>query len=214
LRMVPTPSLLAFALASLALIVIPGPSVLFVIGRTLALGRAGGLLSVLGNALGMLPVVIAVALGIGAIFAQSIVVFTIIKFAGAAYLIYLGVQAIRHRRHTAVTHEATPPRGSKVRILAEGFVVGLSNPKSLVFFVAVLPQFVDYSGAWIPGQMFELGVVFLVLALICDSVWALLAGTARSWFARSPKRVERLGATGGVMMIGLGGVLALTGNKH
>ena len=101
-----------------------------------------------------------------------------------------------------------------MRILAEGFLVGLTNPKSLVFFVAVLPQFVDYSGAWIPGQMFELGVVFLVLALACDSVWALLAGSARTWFARSPKRVERLGATGGVMMIGLGGVLALTGNKH
>ncbi|MFF1876799.1 LysE family translocator [Leifsonia sp. NPDC058230] len=212
--MVSTPSLLAFALTALALIVIPGPSVLFVIGRSLALGRAGGLLSVLGNALGMLPIVVAVALGIGAIVAQSIVVFTIIKFAGAAYLVYLGVQAIRHRRHTAVTHEATPPRGSRLRILAEGFVVGLTNPKSLVFFVAVLPQFVDYSGGWIPGQLFELGVVFLVLALACDSVWALIAGTARNWFARSPKRVERLGATGGVMMIGLGGVLVLTGNKH
>jgi threonine/homoserine/homoserine lactone efflux protein len=155
-----------------------------------------------------------VALGIGAVVAQSIVVFTIIKFAGAAYLVYLGVQAIRHRRHTAVTHEATPSRGSKLRILAEGFVVGLTNPKSLVFFVAVLPQFVDYSGGWIPGQMFELGVVFLVIALASDSVWAVAAGTARGWFARSPKRVERLGAAGGVMMIGLGGVLALTGNKH
>ncbi|MFF1571519.1 LysE family translocator [Leifsonia sp. NPDC058292] len=212
--MVPPTSLLAFALASLALIVIPGPSVLFVIGRSLSLGRVGGLLSVVGNALGMLPLIIAVALGIGAVVAQSIVLFTVIKFAGAAYLVYLGVQAIRHRRHTAVTHEATPPRRSHLRILSEGFVVGLTNPKSLVFFVAVLPQFVDYSGAWIPGQMFELGVVFLLIALACDSVWALAAGTARGWFGRSPKRVERLGATGGVMMIGLGGVLAFTGVKH
>jgi threonine/homoserine/homoserine lactone efflux protein len=212
--MVPPASLLAFALASLALIVIPGPSVLFVIGRSLALGRAGGLLSVLGNALGMLPLVVAVALGVGALVAQSIVVFTVIKFAGAAYLVYLGVQAIRHRRHTAVTHEAAGPRRPKVRILLEGFVVGLTNPKSLVFFVAVLPQFVDYSGGWIPAQMFELGAVFLVIALLCDSVWALVAGTARGWFGRSPRRVERMGAAGGVMMIGLGGVLALTGNRH
>src|SRR3954466_9958471 len=212
--MVPPSSLLAFALASVALIVIPGPSVLFVIGRSLALGRAGGLLSVLGNALGMLPLVVAVALGIGAIVAQSVVIFTVIKFAGAAYLVYLGVQAIRHRRHTAVTHEAVAARRPRVRILAEGFVVGLTNPKSLVFFVAVLPQFVDYTGGWIPGQMFELGVVFLLIALACDSVWALAAGTARGWFGRSPKRVERLGATGGVMMIGLGGVLAFTGVKH
>jgi threonine/homoserine/homoserine lactone efflux protein len=211
--MVPGPSLLAFALASLALIVIPGPSVLFVIGRSLALGRAGGLLSVLGNAIGMLPLVIAVALGIGAIVAQSLVVFTIIKLAGAAYLVYLGIQAIRHRRHTAVTHEAAPPR-SAWRILGEGFVVGLTNPKSLVFFVAVLPQFVDYRAGSIPVQMFELGVVFLMIALVFDSVWALAAGTARQWFGRSPKRVERLGATGGVLMIGLGGVLAFTGIKH
>ncbi|MFF1635467.1 LysE family translocator [Leifsonia sp. NPDC058248] len=212
--MVPPSSLLGFALASLALIVIPGPSVLFVIGRSLSLGRAGGLLSVLGNALGMLPLVAAVALGIGAVVAQSVVVFTIIKFAGAAYLVYLGVQAIRHRRHSAVTHEAVPLRRSRLRILSEGFVVGLTNPKSLVFFVAVLPQFVDYSAGSIPVQLMALGLVFLALALVCDSVWALAAGTARTWFARSPKRVERLGATGGVMMIGLGGVLALTGNKH
>ncbi|WP_271176689.1 LysE family translocator [Leifsonia poae] len=212
--MVPTSSLLAFALASLALIVIPGPSVLFVIGRSLALGRAGGLLSVLGNALGMLPLIAAVALGVGAVVAQSVVVFTVIKFAGAAYLVYLGVQAIRHRRHTAVTHEATPPARSRVRILSEGFLVGITNPKSLVFFVAVLPQFVDYSAGSIPLQMMELGLVFLLIALACDSSWALVAGTARTWFARSPKRVEHLGAAGGVMMIGLGGVLALTGNKH
>ncbi|WP_348789724.1 LysE family translocator [Leifsonia sp. NPDC080035] len=212
--MVPGPSLLAFALAAVALIVIPGPSVLFVIGRSLALGRLGGLLSVLGNAIGMLPLIVAVSLGIGAVVAQSLVLFTIIKFAGAAYLIYLGIQAIRHRRHTAVTHEAAPPSRSRWRILGEGFLVGLTNPKSLVFFVAVLPQFVDYRAGGIPLQLFELGLVFLVLALFFDSVWAVAAGTARHWFGRSPKRVERLGATGGVMMIGLGGVLALTGAKH
>jgi threonine/homoserine/homoserine lactone efflux protein len=212
--MVPGPSLLAFALASVALIVIPGPSVLFVIGRSLSLGRLGGLLSVLGNALGMLPLVIAVALGIGAIVAQSLLLFTVIKFVGAGYLVYLGIQAIRHRRHTAVTHEAAPQRRPRWRIVSEAFVVGLTNPKSLVFFVAVLPQFVDYGAGSIPVQLFELGAVFLLLALIFDSVWALAAGTARQWFGRSPKRVERLGATGGVLMIGLGGVLAFTGVKH
>ena len=212
--MVPGPSLLAFALTSLALIVIPGPSVLFVIGRSISLGRLGGLLSVLGNGLGMLPLIVAVAGGVGAIVAQSLILFTIIKFAGAAYLVYLGIQAIRHRRHSAVTHEATPNPKSRYRILAEGFFVGLTNPKTLVFFVAVLPQFVDYSAGSIPLQMFELGLVFFVLALICDSTWALVAGTARQWFAGSPRRVEHLGTAGGVMMIGLGGVLALTGNKH
>ena len=227
--MVPAPSLLAFALTSLALIVIPGPSVLFVIGRSISLGRLGGLLSVLGNALGMLPLIVAVAVGVGAVVAQSLIVFTIIKFAGAAYLVYLGIQAILHRagahRIASQSSDASaeaavlprrplPREKSRYRILAEGFFVGLTNPKTLVFFVAVLPQFVDYSAGFIPLQMFELGLIFFVLALLCDSTWAMVAGTARQWFARSPRRVEHLGTAGGVMMIGLGGVLALTGNKH
>jgi threonine/homoserine/homoserine lactone efflux protein len=210
--MVPFTNLLAFALASLVLIAIPGPSVLFVIGRSLALGRKGGLLSVLGNALGMVPQIIAVALGVVAVLAQSIVLFTIIKFAGAAYLVYLGIQAIRHRggRTTAA---GPAPSSSTWRLLREGFLVGATNPKSTVFFVAVLPQFVDYPAGSIPLQLASLGAVFLVIALASDSIWALAAGTARHWFAHSPKRISTLGAAGGVMMIGLGGTLALTGSK-
>jgi threonine/homoserine/homoserine lactone efflux protein len=211
---VPLENLLAFTLAAVVLIVIPGPSVLFTIGRALALGPIGGLLSVLGNALGLLPVIGLVALGVGGIVAQSIVLFTIVKVAGAAYLMYLGVQAIRHRYRAAEeANGALPPR-SAWRQLGEGFVVGVTNPKTIAFFVAVLPQFVDFTAGSIPLQLFELGVLFIVLALICDSIWALGASAARNWFARSPKRASGLAATGGVMMIGLGGVLALSGNKH
>ncbi len=210
--MVPLPNLLGFALASAVLIAIPGPSVLFVIGRSLALGRKGGLLSVVGNASGMVPQIVAVALGVGAIVAQSIVLFTVIKFAGAAYLVYLGIQAIRHRnRHSTLAVDTTPKPAW--RLVGEGFLVGLTNPKSIVFFVAVLPQFVDYEAGSIPLQLAELGLVFIVLALAMDSIWALAAGTARAWFARSPKRLSRLGATGGVMMIGLGGAVALTSSS-
>ncbi|QAY72449.1 LysE family translocator [Agromyces protaetiae] len=213
--MVPLANLGAFIAASVVLIVIPGPSVLFVIGRSLALGRLGGLLSVLGNAIGMIPLVAAVALGVGALVAQSVVVFTIVKFAGAAYLVYLGIQAIRHRADAsaAVSGARTVTR-SHWKQLAEGFVVGVTNPKTIAFFVAVLPQFVSLRAGAVPVQLFELGVVFIALALVCDSVWALAASGARDWFARSPKRAEGLAATGGVMMIGLGGVLALTGNTH
>ena len=100
------------------------------------------------------------------------------------------------------------------RQLGEGFVVGVTNPKTIAFVVAVLPQFVDYSAGSIPLQLFELGAVFVVLALLCDSVWALAASAARDWFGRSPRRAAHLAATGGVMMIGLGGVLALSGSKH
>ena len=212
--MVPVENLWAFVIASVVLILIPGPSVLFVIGRSLALGRLGGLLSVVGNAIGMVPLVAAVALGVGALVAQSVVVFTIIKFVGAAYLVYLGVQAIRHRADAADAVNGQAPTRSHWRQLGEGFVVGVTNPKTIAFFVAVLPQFVSFSAGSIPMQLFELGVVFIVLALICDSVWALAASAARDWFARSPRRASHLAATGGVMMIGLGGVLALSGNKH
>jgi threonine/homoserine/homoserine lactone efflux protein len=212
--MVPIESLWAFVVASVVLIVIPGPSVLFVIGRSLALGRVGGLLSVLGNAIGMIPLVVAVALGVGAIVAQSVVVFTIVKFAGAAYLVYLGVQAIRHRADAAgAAGGAAAPR-SHWRQLGEGVVVGVSNPKTIAFFVAVLPQFVSFTTGSIPLQLVELGLVFIVLALAFDSVWAIAASSARTWFARSPRRIEHLSATGGVMMIGLGGVLAFSGTKH
>lgn len=212
--MVPATNLWAFIAASVVLIVIPGPSVLFVIGRALALGRVGGLLSVVGNAIGMLPLVAAVALGVGVVVAQSVVLFTAIKIAGALYLAYLGIQAIRHRADAsaAVTGQVAPR--SPWRLLGEGFLVGVSNPKTIAFFVAVLPQFVDFGAGAIPLQLAELGVVFVVLALACDSVWALAAGTARDWFARSPRRAEHLAATGGVMMIGLGGVLAFSGTKH
>lgn len=212
--MVPLENLGAFVLASIVLIVIPGPSVLFVIGRSLALGRLGGLLSVVGNALGMVPIVAAVALGVGALVAQSVVIFTVIKFAGALYLVYLGVQAIRHRADAAAAVNGDAPTRSHWRQLGEGFVVGITNPKTIAFFVAVLPQFVDFTAGSIPLQLFELGVVFVALALLCDSIWAIAASAARDWFGRSPKRAAHLAATGGVMMIGLGGVLALSGNKH
>ncbi|MGX5695483.1 LysE family translocator [Agromyces soli] len=212
--MVPASNLWAFVLASVVLIVIPGPSVLFVIGRSLALGRLGGLLSVVGNALGMLPLVAAVALGVGVIVAQSVVLFTAIKIAGALYLAYLGIQAIRHRADASAAVTGRVARRSPWRLLAEGFVVGVSNPKTIAFFVAVLPQFVDFGAGSIPLQLAELGVVFVLLALACDSIWALAAGAARDWFAKSPRRAEHLAATGGVMMIGLGGVLALSGAKH
>jgi threonine/homoserine/homoserine lactone efflux protein len=206
---VPIENLLAFALAALVLIVIPGPSVLFTIGRALALGRIGGLLSVLGNALGLLPVIVAVALGIGGIVASSIVLFTVVKIAGALYLVYLGVQAIRHRnRRAEAAVNGTLPR-SAWRQLGEGFIVGITNPKTIAFIVAVLPQFVDLDAGMVPLQMIELGLVFFVIALMSDAVWALIAAGARDWFGRSPRRIARLTATGGGLMIGLGGILLL-----
>jgi threonine/homoserine/homoserine lactone efflux protein len=209
--MVPLSHLAAFAVTAVVIIAVPGPSVLFVIGRSLSLGRRGGLMSVLGNTLGMLPQIAAVALGVGTVIAQSVVLFQVLKLAGAGYLVYLGVKAIRHRREsTAAEPAADQPAG---RLIRQGFMVGLTNPKSIVFFVAVLPQFTDQAAGAIPLQLATLGLMMATFGLLHDSVWALVAGSARQWFARSKQRMSRLGATGGVMMIGLGATLALSGAR-
>lgn len=208
-----TDTLLAFALASLILIVIPGPSVLFVIGRSLSLGRRGGLVSVLGNELGGLVPICLVALGVGSLVAESVVLFTVVKIVGAVYLLHLGVQAIRHRRDEDDAPVGSPARTSSRRVLRQGFVVGATNPKTIVFFVAVLPQFVDIRAGSVPLQMLVLGLVFTMVAFVCDGAWAVVAGTARGWFSSSPRHLARTRATGGGMMIGLGGTLLLAGNK-
>jgi threonine/homoserine/homoserine lactone efflux protein len=202
--MVAASSLIAFVAIAVPIILVPGPSVLFVIGRSLSLGRIGGLLSVVGNAAGALLIVLAVAFGLGLVIAQSLILFTVIKVAGAAYLIYLGIQAIAHRRARGEAITGTAALKPRWKLLIQGFLVGASNPKTIVFFVAVLPQFVDYGAGGIRWQMLELGIVFVTIALVTDSVWALAGGVARDWFARSPRRISTLGATGGVFMIGLG----------
>lgn len=211
--MLPTTHLLAFTLASFLLIVVPGPSVLFTVGRALALGRMAGVVNVAGNTTGVYVQVMAVAFGIGALVERSVMVFMIIKFAGAAYLIYLGVQAIRHRRRLAEALETRMQKKSLARLLADGFLVGIGNPKAIVFFAAVLPQFVDRRAGHIPEQLLMLGAVFAGVALVSDSAWALAAGSARAWLGRSPRRLELIGGTGGLVMIGIGASLAVTGRN-
>jgi len=209
----PTDHLLAFVLIAVVLIVVPGPSVLFVVTRSLTLGPRAGLATVVGNAAGVYVQVIAVALGVGALVQESIHVFTAIKLIGAAYLVYLGVQALRHRRALAAALDAPVERKLVRRILADAFLVGIFNPKVIVFFVAILPQFADRSAGNVPVQLLLLGAIFCAIALVCDSLWALAAGAARSWLVGSPKRLQAIGGTGGVVMIGLGAGLALSGRR-
>jgi len=207
-------TLATFALASVILVVIPGPSVLFVIGRSLSYGRRGGLMSVLGNALGVVPLIVAVAFGVGVIVSESIVVFTIIKLLGAGYLVYLGIQAIRHRRAGLDDDsQSSTKKDSSLTLLRQGFIVGISNPKAIVFLVAVIPQFVDIAAGAVPFQMLVLGLVLMAIGVTADSAWALLAGTARAWFVRTPGRLTAIRATGGALLIGLGGVLAFASKE-
>jgi threonine/homoserine/homoserine lactone efflux protein len=211
--MVPASHVLGFALLALALIIVPGPNVLFVISRSLTLGRAAGVGTALGGQLGVFTQVVAVAFGVGAIVERSVAVFTVIKLAGAAYLIYLGAQAVRHRRSLAAVLETQVERKTLPRILRDGYFVGATNPKAIIFFVAVLPQLVDRSAGNVPVQMLLLGSVFLAIAVVCDCSYAVIAGTARNWLARSPRRLELIGGTGGLVMIGIGASLAISGRK-
>ena len=211
--MFPTAHLLAFTLTAFALIVVPGPSVLFTVSRALALGRAAGVATVAGNTVGVYVQVVAVAFGIGALVERSVMVFTIVKLGGAAYLIFLGIQAIRHRQKLAEMLGSRIENKSVARVMADGFVVGIGNPKAIVFFAAVLPQFVDRPAGQVPQQMLLLGAIFAGIALLSDSGWALVAGSARAWFGRSPRRLELIGGTGGLVMIGIGAMLAVSGRK-
>jgi threonine/homoserine/homoserine lactone efflux protein len=210
----PTGHLLAFTLLCLVLALVPGPNVLFVISRSLQLGRAGGVCTALGGQAGEFAQVAAVAFGIGSLVERSAAVFNVIKLAGAAYLVYLGVQAVRRRKSLTEALGATVTKKAPPRILWDGFLVGVTNPKVMVFFAAVLPQFVDRSAGHVPAQMLLLGAIFIALAVVTDGAWALIAGTARAWFGRSPRRLELIGGTGGLAMIGIGIGLAATGRKH
>ena len=211
--MLPTTHLLAFTLTAFVLIAIPGPSVLFTVSRAIALGRTAGVATVAGNAVGTFAQVVAVAFGIEALVERSVAVFTVLKLAGACYLMFLGVQAIRHRRSLAAALGAEVERKTTVRMMLDGFAVGATNPKVIVFFAAMLPQFVDRQAGHVPVQIIALGAIFAGIALLSDSTWALAAGTVRAWLSSSPRRLEALGGTGGLLMIGIGARLALTGHN-
>jgi threonine/homoserine/homoserine lactone efflux protein len=206
-------ALASFSVAAFILIVVPGPSVLFVVSRGVALGRRAAVVTAMGNAVGIYLQVVAVALGVGAIIERSVAVLSVIRLLGAAYLVYLGVQAVRHRRALASVLDVGAAAPERRSLALEGVVVGVTNPKWVVFFSAILPQFIDPAGGPVALQMLALGAIAVGIAVLSDSVWGMVAGTARSWLARSPRRLAALGGAGGLTMIGLGVRLAATGRK-
>jgi threonine/homoserine/homoserine lactone efflux protein len=200
---------------SAALIAIPGPSVLFTVSRALTVGRRSALFTVIGNELGGCMQVVAVAFGVGALVERSAEVFTIMKLAGAAYLVYLGVQAVRHRRSMAAALAARVTPVRPMRAVCDGFMIGATNPKTIIFLMIALPEFTGRMTGHLPvqTQMLLLGALFPAIALALDSIWAVAAGGARQWFAGSPRRLALIGGTGGLVMIALGITIAATGRK-
>ncbi len=211
--MITAANLSGYALASFVLIVIPGPSVLFIVGRALAYGRRTALATVCGNSAGNYLVAVCVAVGIGALVQRSAGVFLAVKLVGALYLVWLGIQAVRRRGTLAGAFAAGTPARTDQRAVREGFVVGVTNPKALVLFGAVLPQFVSRVAGNVPVQMLALSLVSIGIGLVCDSTWAVAASRLRAWFARSPRRFALVGGAGGVAMIGVGVTVALTGRS-
>jgi threonine/homoserine/homoserine lactone efflux protein len=210
--MIQSGRLLEFAAVAFVVIVIPGPSVLFVVGRTLAHGRRTALASVAGNEVGEFVLAAVAALGVGSLIQRSAVLFTAMKLAGAAYLVYLGARALLQRKEHSLPSAPVPAKTTR-RALADGFLVGVANPKTAVFFAAVLPQFVNRPAGYVPAQMLLLGFLFVLIALLSDCAWAAVAGQARSWFGRSQGRMEMISGAGGLAMIGLGITLAVTGRS-
>ena len=203
---------LAFAATSMALLVLPGPSVLFVVAQGVAYGRRAALATVAGNTTGLGVHVVAVSLGVGPLVQRSAVVFTVMKLVGAAYIVVLGVRALRHRRQL-LARLASSGAASPRRLARDGFVVGVSNPKTTLFFLAVLPQFVRTSAGHVTVQLFVLGLIFMALAIVNDSLYGVAAGSVRRWLESSPRRIAVVGGTSGLVMIGLGVRLAFTGRS-
>ena len=194
-----------YLIATILIILAPGPSVLFTIARAIAWGRVAAIATVIGNAFGMFLVSVLVAFGLGPLLQSSKLFYNGVQWAGGAYLIYLGFSAIAASKMDAQGMQKT--EGSKPSFftsIKNGFWVGVLNPKSIVFFAAILPQFVDQEKNNVTAQLLLLGAIFATIALISDGSYGLLAGTVRSWLAGDVKRLIFMRRFGGVVMIGLG----------
>ena len=210
--MLPTQHLVAFLVTVYVLILIPGPSVLFVVSRGVSLGRRAAFATVVGNASGFALQLLLASIGVGSLVARSDAVFTTLKLLGAAYLVFLGARNIRNRKQLAAlfTPAVRPAPKSLRRIMREGFFVGATNPKGLLVFTAVVPQFIDRSQGHITLQIASLGAICIAIGFLSDTAWALASGTAREWLGHSTRRLEWMTAGGGVTLIALGFGLALT----
>lgn len=195
-------NLIGWLLVSIVIIIIPGPGVTFVIARAMTIGRSGAVITVFGHAAGVTLQILAVAFGLGAIVATSDIAFNIMKFVGAGFLVYLGIRAILTRKQPIDLSLDGTVKTRKV--LADSFVVGITNAKTIVFFVATMPQFVNPEFGGVSLQMLFLGAIFLVIGTLSDLVYAFAAGSARDWLTNSESRIAGVRAAGGVAIAGVG----------
>ena len=203
-----------YSIAAFLIILAPGPSVLFTIARAIAWGRAIAIFTVLGNVLGMYTMALIVSFGLGPILSKSHAAFIGVQWLGGLYLIYLGYSAIKESpRHADDMLKVVGEKPSPWKTIRQGYLVGGLNPKGIVFFAAILPQFIDRERGSVTFQMILMSTIFAAIALLSDGAWGFLAGTVRDWFANDVKRLIRLRIAGGLVMITLG-LLTLLNSLH
>lgn len=209
ISMLNTHLLLTFAMTAAVVVVVPGPSVMFIVSRALTVGRPAALAAAAGNTVGTIVLGLLAAVGIGSLVAESETVFNVIRLGGAMYLVSMGSRTLRHRKDSSNTSDS-PVVQSRRSIARQGFIVGVTNPKMIVFFSAALPQFVDRDRGYVVIQMLVLLAIWGVLSLISDSSWGFAGGSLRAWSANAPQRIERMIGIGGACVIGVGLFLALS----
>ena len=209
----PEPKTLAtFAVAAYVFAVLPGPAVIYIVTRSIDQGRSGGIVSVLGIATGNVVHVIAATLGLSALLMSSAVAFTAVKYVGASYLILLGLRTLLNRDEDGGHRETSFP-SPLTHLYSQGVLVATLNPKTALFFLAFLPQFIDPSRGPVALQMALLGVLLVAITALSDTCYALLSGTAGRWFRRNPRFALRRRLLSGTVYIGLGVSAALTGSR-
>jgi threonine/homoserine/homoserine lactone efflux protein len=207
-------NLYLFVAAALVLLLTPGPAVLYVIARSVNQGRVAGIVSVLGLEVGTLFHVGAAALGLSALLLSSAVAFSVVKYLGAAYLIYLGIRKLLARGEDGQEDDVRGRAASLKRVFWEGVVVNLLNPKTALFFFAFLPQFISPARGNVAGQMLFLGCLFVVLATLSDSVYALAAGSVGHWLKGNRRFAKGERYFAGSVYIGLGVTTAFSGSRN
>jgi threonine/homoserine/homoserine lactone efflux protein len=214
MNLLPPPrDLLLFMTAAIVLLVIPGPAVLYIVARSVDQGRKAGLASCSGITTGGLVHVLAAAFGLSALLVSSVMAYSVVKYAGAAYLVYLGIKKLREHP-VAVDGVKHVQPASLRRVYAQGVLVQVLNPKTAIFFFAFLPQFVNPTRGSVTLQFLALGMIFIVMGFISDSLWALTAGSAASWLQRNRAFLRRQKYVSGTVYIGLGLATAASGTRH
>lgn len=206
-------SLLIFVSTAALLLAIPGPAVLYIVGRSIGQGRDAGLVSALGIGVGTLVHTLAAAVGLSALLVSSATAFSVVKYLGAAYLVYLGIQRLRSKESLAAASETAAPQATLARVFTQGIVVNVLNPKTALFFFAFLPQFIDPARGHVATQILSLGILFACMGTASDSLWALFSGSVAGWLRNNQRWMRNERYVSGGILISLGVATAFAGHS-